>query len=74
MAEIFGLQFTDLPDNHVPIEGVMLIKTLDEDGDPGLEIRSTGGLSNPEALGMFITAADKARRELADTWSDLDEQ
>lgn len=73
MSEIFGLNFRDIESDDMPVEGVLLIKALDKDGDPQTVIRATEGISNPEALGMLISAADNIRTHISDSWRDEEE-
>lgn len=70
--EVFGLQFTDIESSDIPVEGILIIKALDEDGDPQTVIRATEGISKPEALGMLVGAADQIRAYIADSWREED--
>lgn len=61
---IFGLEpVKSLPPNYTPLEAVAIVKCLDEDGDLALSIRTTGGLTIWELVGMLTAAADTARRD-----------
>lgn len=62
---IYGLDALDLPKNWTPLEAVVMIKGLDEDGDVSVCHRFTLGLSSCEALGMIIPVADMLRSSLA---------
>jgi hypothetical protein len=64
------LEFDDLPEHVTPLEAVILIKALDEDGVLTLIERVTTGLSDWEALGAAITFADGLRRRLIASESD----
>lgn len=70
MGEIFGLEFSNIEVNDMPVEGVLLIKALDEDGDVQTILRATEGLSKAEALGMLISAGDQIRAYIADDWRE----
>lgn len=58
----------DVPDGSVIVEAFAVIKVLDPDGGIGFHTRQTGDLSDWEALGMLIAAADRLRKQLADNW------
>ena len=54
----------DIPEGWVPLEVVSVVKCLDDDGEPALCIRQSGGLSLWEAVGMLTTANDMARESM----------
>lgn len=64
MAEVLGIEMADLPDGAQPLEAVILVKVLTEDGHLCLCERSSSGLTAWEALGMAMTYADTLRRQL----------
>lgn len=73
MSEIFGLTFQGIESNDMPVEGILLIKALDEDGDVQTILRATEGLSKAEALGMLISAGDQIRTYISEDWREEEE-
>jgi hypothetical protein len=74
MTVVFGLQVGDLDEGVTPVEVVVSLKGLDEDGRVILYERRSDGLSGWEAVGMLMTHADGLRRELVDGYQyDRDE-
>lgn len=59
-----GIHVPDLPDGITPLEVVVSIKTLDQDGSIAIYERLSEGLSPWEALGMLTTLADSLRDQL----------
>lgn len=41
---VFGLDLQPLGTGEIPLEAVVIVKTLDADGDTSLSLRSTKGL------------------------------
>ena len=50
------LDFTELPDGFIPIEGLTILKGVDSSGHIGIVVRYTSGLSPWEAIGMLRVA------------------
>lgn len=69
----FGLEVTPLPEGCIPLEAVVLIRCLDEDGDPTIEIRSTDGLASWDRIGMLTVALDVTRESAAACWRPADD-
>ncbi|MEY2472707.1 MAG: hypothetical protein QOK28_2036 [Actinomycetota bacterium] len=63
-----GLEVHPLEPNWTPIEAFVLIKCLDEDGDPAWVYRTTNKLNREELLGALIVHADLLRQELVSEW------
>jgi len=71
---IYGLDADGLPENHIPLEAVSVIKCLDEEGDQVIFIRATDGLTAWEELGMLEIAKHTVEVELHEGFlSDDDE-
>jgi hypothetical protein len=64
MATVFGLEVGDLDDGVTPIEVVVSLKGLDENGRVILYERMSAGLSGWEAIGMLMTHSDGLRAAL----------
>jgi len=58
------LQFKDLPEGAVALDGILLIKYIDEEGVIRYAEMSTAALHPIEALGMVKTAEDTLRAKL----------
>lgn len=61
---IYGLDAEPLPDDVTPLEAVAVLKTLDENGEVALWIRTTASLNAWERLGMLELAAYSSKRGL----------
>ena len=67
--------FKDIPENWTPLEAVMSIKCLDEDGDVCLATRKTSGLAPWDAYGMLSYALDDySSSTLANACSEDDDE
>jgi hypothetical protein len=64
-----GLQLHPLPDGWTPLEGIVLVKCLDEEGHPLWAFRTTGGLNDEELLGVLTVRTDLLRRALIEAFS-----
>lgn len=66
---IFGMNVQDgLPDKATPIDGIAIVKYLDEEGVVSWLISSTEGLSDMEALGLLTAAQELQKAEIAANW------
>lgn len=65
---VYNLDLESLPENTTPLEAVVVIKTLDEEGEVSLWIRSSAGLNAWEQLGMLEIAAYSTKRSLQGTF------
>ena len=71
MAETFqpigqvlnGIEILDLLPDSIAMDAVVLVKCLDEDGDPCWYTRYTEGLSTAETIGALTMALDLCRDE-----------
>lgn len=68
MSLFDSMRITDLPNNVVAVEALVLIKGLDEDGDVCFFTRTSEGLTTWEALGMLEAAAEIRRAGLVDAF------
>lgn len=62
MPDVFGVRLEELPEGISPIEALVVVKALDEDGDLTFYSRCSDGLSTWEAIGMLITTTDQLRK------------
>lgn len=69
-AVLPGMVITPLPEDHVPLEAVFLVKVLDADGHPIWLSRYTSGLSQVEVIGALITQSDLERHDYREGWED----
>ena len=67
-----GLLIYPLPEGWTPLEGIVLVKCLDEHGHPLWAFRTTGGINDEELLGALTVRTDLLRRDLLDAFSDED--
>lgn len=65
---VYGLELGPLPDSHIPLEAIVIIKVLDDDGEPTLVIRQAGAITDWERIGMLSAALDIVKEQTADTW------
>lgn len=70
-----GIEIPDLPAGWVPLETVVLVKGLDEDGDALWCTRFTKDLTTVEAIGVLTGVLDLQRRLFMSfyTSDDVDE-
>lgn len=68
-----GLQFRELPPGWMPLAGALLVKCLDEDGNPTWAFRTTDDVNDEELLGALTVRTDLLRRGLLDSYLDPDE-
>ena len=73
MATVFGLEVGDLDEGVIPIEVVVSLKGIDENGRAILYERMSSGLSPWEAVGMLITHADGLRQTLTASYEEDDD-
>ena len=60
------LDLVPLPEAAVPIEAIVLIKAFDENGEVAWYQRLTDGLSDFEAVGALVVAADLVKQGCID--------
>jgi hypothetical protein len=65
-----GLWIFPLPEAWTPLEGIVLVKCLDEQGHPTWAFRSTDGINEEELLGVLTVRTDLLRRDLRDAFTD----
>lgn len=68
MSVFDNMRITDLPDNVVAVEAIVLVKGLDEDGDVCFFTRTSEGMTTWEALGMLEAAAAVRRAGMVDAF------
>lgn len=56
-----GLELEELEQGLVPLEALVLVKVIDEDGDPCWAVRTTDGLTDAEAMGALLGELDRRR-------------
>jgi len=67
-----GLHIYDLPARWTPLESVVLVKCLDEDGHPSWAFRTTSGLNDEELLGVLVVRTEICRQETVALFLDED--
>jgi hypothetical protein len=65
-----GLWIHPLPEGWTPLEGIVLVKCLGEQGHPLWAFRTTGGINEEELLGALTVRTDLLRQELLEAFSD----
>lgn len=68
-----GISIYPLPDRWTPLSAIVLVKCLDEDGDPTWALRRTSGLSDEELLGALVIRTELLRRYLLDLYGGEDD-
>lgn len=63
-----------LPDHWTPLEAVAVVKCLDEQGELGLFLASTQGVSTWEVIGMLTAALDTNREDMGALFIPEDEE
>lgn len=63
-----GLEVHPLEPGWTAMEALVLVKCLDETGDPSWAYRTTNRLNREELLGALIVHADLLRKELVEEW------
>ncbi len=71
IAEVLtGLELHPLEPRWTPLEAFVLIKCIDETGEPNWSCRTTSTLNREELLGALVVHADLLRKELIAEWED----
>jgi len=71
IAEVLsGLAIQPLPDRWSPLEGIVLVKCLDEEGSPSWAFRTTAGLNDEELLGVLTVRIELLKDELVDSYDE----
>lgn len=70
---LYGLSVHPLPQGWTPMAAIVLIKCIDEDGEPTWAFRTTDGLNEEELLGALTVRTDLLRRELLDSYTGEDD-
>ena len=68
-----GFRVPALPDGWTPLEGIVLVKCLDDEGHPTWAFRATGGLNDEELLGALTVRLELAKRETVSQYLSPDE-
>lgn len=68
MMDVCGLEVEELPPGYTPLEAVVFIKALDEDGDPGWCRRGTTGLSDEEVVGILTADTQRIVQHINGRW------
>jgi hypothetical protein len=67
-----GLQIHPLPPGWTALEGIVLVKCLDEEGHASWAFRTTAGLNDEELLGALTVRTDLLRKELLESFQSED--
>lgn len=69
LAEVLpGMGVHPLEEGWSPLEAFVLIKALDEDGNPSWCYRTTNALNREELLGALTVHTELIKKELVDEW------
>jgi hypothetical protein len=69
VAEVLrGLELHPLPSGWTAIEALVVIKCLDDAGEPAWSFRTTHQLNREELLGALVVHTDVLRKRLRDEW------
>lgn len=69
-VKVFGVDVEDIPSKWQAIEVVVLVKTLDADGDVSLCLRYSKPLTTWETIGMLRVAEQSAMKDLLEEMED----
>lgn len=67
---LHGLRIMPMPEGWTPLEGIALVKCIDEDGDTTWALRTTDGINDEELLGALVIRTDLLRRDLVRAFED----
>ncbi|MGN6090195.1 MAG: hypothetical protein ACTHMZ_07060 [Actinomycetes bacterium] len=67
-----GMGLHALPDGWTPLEALVLIKCLDDEGEPAWCFRTTHRPNRQELLGALIEHTDLLRARLVREWENED--
>lgn len=71
--EFLGMKLRDpLPENAIPVDAVVVIKFLDDDGD-GFHLTTTESLSDVEAFGLLSISAAVQKDNIINNMEDHDD-
>jgi hypothetical protein len=62
-----------LPEGCTPLEALVVIKILDDEGAPNWCYRTTQQLNREELLGALVVHTELLRQELVHEWHDPDD-
>ncbi len=65
-----GLTFEPLPEGWRPVEAFVLVKCLDEDGDPTWSQRVSEGINEEELLGALTVQTELWKQALIRDWDE----
>lgn len=68
-----GIELLELPSGYTPLEAVVLIKALDEDGDVQWLTRYSKDIHMMEALGALHAALTLATRDMVTVYTPEEE-
>lgn len=63
-----GFTIHPLPEGWTPLEGIILVKCLDDEGHSSWAFRTTPNLNDEELLGALTVRTDLLRRELLEAY------
>ena len=74
LHEVLGTGFAigPLPEGWTPLEGIVLVKCLDADGEPSWAFRTTSGLNDEELLGALTIRLELLKEETLDMYRNSD--
>lgn len=73
-AVLAGMRIVPLPDGHIALSAIVLVKGIDRDGRTGWYTRYTDELTAVECLGALRAAVLLEEREVLDAWVRHDEE
>lgn len=66
---LYGMSTHALPPGWTPLAAIVLVKCIDEDGDPTWAFRTPEGLNDEELLGALTVRLDILRKELLELYT-----
>jgi hypothetical protein len=71
---LHGLHFEQLPENWTPVDAVVLVKCLDEDGSPTWAFRTTDDVNDEELLGALTIRRELQKEKLLSEYTNTDDE
>lgn len=69
-VNVFGLEIAELPQGWTPLEAIVIVTCLNEEGETTAVIRSTEGMMPWEMLGLVEVAKHEWLTDEHNRWSD----
>lgn len=65
---VCGLEVEDLPDGYAPLEAIVFVKTMDDEGFACWCRRGTTGLTDEEVVGILTADSQRIVADINSRW------